>query len=120
MSYQEYVNILMGVVSFFGGFVLKEIWSSLKGLQDVDKGLTAQLNRIEVIIASEYVRKNDLEKALDTILAKLDKVENLEILISDQYSKKDDVSELVKAIFSKLDRIEEKLDKKADKLRNIE
>jgi len=105
----------MGIVAFFGSWVLKETWGNLKALQHFDSAMTQQLNRIEVTIAGEYVKKHDLEKAINTILAKLDKVENLEILISDQYAKKDDVNELGNRIFSKLDRIEEKLDKKVDK-----
>jgi len=115
MSYQEYVNILMGIVAFFGSWMLKEVWNSLKSLQIVDTDLIAKMNTIEVLIASDYVKKNDLDKALNTIITKLDKLEDLEILISNEYTKKSDVSELGKAIFSKLDRIEEKLDKKADK-----
>lgn len=115
MSYQEYVNILMGIVAFFGSWMLKEVWGSLKSLQNVDTDLISKLNTIEVLIASDYVKKNDLDKALNTIITKLEKLEDLEILISNEYAKKNDVSELGKAIFSKLDRIEEKLDKKADK-----
>jgi hypothetical protein len=56
-----------------------------------------------------------LEKAMDTIIAKLDKLEELEVLLAAQYAKRDDVNEISKAIFAKLDRIEEKLDKKVDK-----
>jgi len=115
MTYQEVLNILLGTVSFFGGWVLKEIWTRLKELQTVDSALLEKLSKIEVIIASDYVRKNELEKAMDTIIAKLDKLEELEVLLADQYAKRDDVNDISKAIFAKLDRIEEKLDKKADK-----
>ena len=115
MSSQEVVNILLGLVSFFGGWMLKEVWGNLAKLQENDHALLAQLNKLEITIAGDYVKKNDLEKALNAILNKLDKLESLEILMADQYAKKEDTTELGRAIFAKLDRIEEKLDKKADK-----
>jgi hypothetical protein len=115
MTYQEFLNILLGLVSFFGGWLFKEMWGKLKELQVVDTSLVEKLNKVEIIIASDYVRKKELEKAMDTIIAKLDKLEELEVLLADQYAKKDVVNELGRAIFAKLDRIEEKLDKKADK-----
>jgi hypothetical protein len=115
MTYQEFLNILLGLVSFFGGWLFKEIWGKLKELQAVDTSMIDKLAKVEIIIASDYVRKRELEKAMDTIIAKLEKLEELEVLLADQYAKKDAVNELGRAIFAKLDRIEEKLDKKADK-----
>jgi len=75
MSAQEVVNVLMGLVSFFGGWMLKEIWGNLKALQEVDHGLSGQLNRIEVMIAGDYVKKDEMEKSLNMILSKLDRIE---------------------------------------------
>ena len=115
MTYQEFLNILLGLLSFLGGWLFKEMWGRLKELQSVDMEMVEKLNKVEIIIASDYVRKRELEKAMDTIIAKLEKLEELEVLLADQYAKKDAVNELGRLIFAKLDRIEEKLDKKADK-----
>lgn len=115
MSTQEYINILLGIVSFFGGWLLKEVWSSLKDLQRADKETTAKISSMEISMASEYVKKTELETILKAILSKLDKLENLELLMVDKYAKKEDVGKLGEAIFKKLDSIENKLDRKADK-----
>jgi hypothetical protein len=115
MSNQEYINILGGIVSFFGGWLLKEVWESLKELRVTDQTMLAKVNSLEVVIVGQYVKKDDLEKILKTILEKLDGLESLEILMADKYAKKDEVSKLGEAIFRRFDRIEEKLDSKADK-----
>jgi len=115
MSQQEYINLLIGIVSVFGGWLFKGFGDRLDELKSVDKELVSQLNRIEIIIASDYVKKYDLEKAMDIIIAKLDKVENIEITMAEEYVKKEDINQITDRIFRKLDRIEEKIDHKADK-----
>jgi hypothetical protein len=115
MSTQEYINILLGIVSFFGGWLLKEVWSSLKDLQKADKETTAKISSMEITMTSDYVKKTEMESVLKSILSKLEKLENLELLIVDKYAKKEDVGKLGEAIFKKLDSIENKLDRKVDK-----
>lgn len=115
MSTQEYINILLGIVSFFGGWLLKEIWNDLKDLQKADRETTAKISSMEVSMANDYVKKTELERVFRDILAKLEKLESLEILMVDKYAKKEDVGKLGEAIFKKLDSIENKLDRKADK-----
>jgi len=115
MSQQEYINLLIGLVSVFGGWLFKGFSDRLEELKNVDKELVSQLNRIEILVASDYVKKYDLEKAMDTIIMKLDKVENIEIVMAEEYVKKNDINLITDRIFRKLDSIEEKIDKKADK-----
>jgi hypothetical protein len=115
MSTQEYINILLGIVSFFGGWLLKEVWASLKELQRADRDTAAKISSMEISMAGDYVKKTELESVLKAILSKLDKLENLELLMVDKYAKKEDVGKLGEAIFKKLDSIENKLDRKADK-----
>jgi hypothetical protein len=115
MSQQEYINILIGLVSVLGGWLFKGFSDKLEELKTVDRELVTQLSRIEILIASDYVKKYDLEKSMDIILAKLDKVETIEVTMAEEYVKKGDLTGLTDRIFRKLDRIEEKIDKKADK-----
>lgn len=115
MTYQEYVNISIGIIAFFGSFVLKEVWSSLKSLQAVDKELIKDINKFEILMASDYVRKGDLDKSLETIINKLIKLEDFEVMIASKYAKREDVDTMAQRLLAKLDRIENKLDNKVDK-----
>jgi len=115
MTYQEYVNISIGVIAFFGSFVLKEVWGGLKSLQAVDKDMIKQINKFEVLMASDYVKKGDLDKSLETIITKLTKLEDFEVMIASKYAKREDVDVMAQRLLTKLDRIENKLDNKVDK-----
>jgi len=106
MSYQEIFNILLGLVAFFGGMFVKTVSSDMK---DTKK----EIGDLAILVATSYVKKDDLSNQLKEIISKLNKLQDLEVLMATEYSRKDDVEKLGEAIFKKLDRIEEKLDKKS-------
>jgi len=88
MDYQTALNITLSLVSFLGGYLLYSINESIKGLQKRDGELTDKVQNIEVLVAGEYAKRDDMEKLIDKLSG---------------------------AIFAKLDKIETKLDMKADK-----
>ncbi len=115
MSYQDMFNILLGLCSFLGGWWLKNVWLSIKDLQKAEKSLLSKLSQIEVLIAGEYAKKDDVNKVGDTIMKRLDKLENLEVVLASHYVTKEEFHKSIESLFAKLDKIDEKLDKKADK-----
>ena len=115
MSYQDYFNILLGLVAFLGGWWMKAIWSAIQKLEATDQQTLAKVSSIEVLIAGNYARKTEVESAMSKIVDRVIKVESLEVLIANHYVMKTDFSHTIDALFRKLDRIEEKIDSKADK-----
>lgn len=88
MDSQTAFNILLSLVAFLGGYVLKTFNDSIKTLQQKDSELADKVQSIQVLVAGQYVKRDDMEKLIDKLSI---------------------------ALFTKLDKIDSKLDSKADK-----
>lgn len=84
---QTLINYLMAGFGAAISFILKVIWEGLRELQKCDLDITAKISQIQLLVAGEYVKKEDLErstnmqreyfeKSLTALFAKLDKIEN--------------------------------------------
>ena len=73
---QTVFNIALSVTGFLGGWVLKVIWEAVKELQSADKILAEKVASIEVLIAGNYMSKQDFDKIAAAIFAKLDKIDD--------------------------------------------
>ena len=76
MDSQTIINTAIALVGFLGGWILKVIWEAVKDLQVVDKLLTEKVNTIEILIAGNYMSKQDFDKIAAAIFQKLDKIED--------------------------------------------
>lgn len=74
MDLQIAFNIAVALVGALGGYVLKSISSRLESLQKSDESLAEKVQKIEVLVAGEYVKHTDLEKLSTALFAKLDKI----------------------------------------------
>jgi hypothetical protein len=72
---QNFINMLIGAVSVLFGWILKTIWDAVRDLQESDTELADKVNRIEVLVAGEYVKREEFQGALDRLFAKLDQIE---------------------------------------------
>jgi hypothetical protein len=72
---QEIFNIAIGIISTLGGWWLKVMWDSLKELQAADKDLVEKVSRIEVLVAGNYVRREEFDRAVERLFVKLDSIE---------------------------------------------
>lgn len=75
-STQTIFNWAVGVAGALGGWWLKTMWEALKDLQNADKELTAKVSSIEVLVAGNYVTRNELTMTNKAILDKLDRIED--------------------------------------------
>lgn len=78
--------------------------------------MLTKISSIEVIIAGQYVKKQEVDDMLNKISQKLSKIESLEVAMANHYVTKADYSHNIDALFRKPDRIEDKLDGKVDKI----
>lgn len=74
MDFQLGFNWAVGIIGVLGGIVLKTFSDSLKTLQAADGQLADKVQRIEVLVAGQYVTNNDLEKLSTALFHKLDKI----------------------------------------------
>lgn len=75
MESQDFINLALGAISFLGGWVVKNIQDSMKSLQDSDERLAAKVQAIEVLVAGEYVKRDDFDKKIDALFDKLDRID---------------------------------------------
>lgn len=111
LDYQVGFNILMGIGAFLASWWMKAIWSAIKELRDTDTQLVAKLSNIEVLVAGQYARKEELDRLTATITGKLDRIEHLEVIMANQYVQKTEFTAMIDKLYAKIDRIDEKLDR---------
>ena len=52
------------------------MWQSLTDLQKADKLLADKVSSIEILVAGNYVKRDDFDKVADNIFRKLDRIED--------------------------------------------
>lgn len=72
---QELFNIVVGIAGALGGWWLKVIWESLKELQVQDQKLAEKVGKIEVLVAGDYVKREEFDRVMVRLFDKLDHIE---------------------------------------------
>ena len=54
---------------------MRIMWDSLQGLQRQDRELADKVSKIEVLVAGEYVKKDDFDRVIERLFDKLDHIE---------------------------------------------
>lgn len=90
LDWQLAANLSFGLISFFGGWMMKIIFSFMSKIQSDYKELSSQSQ-------SDY---KDLSKELTS----------LALSMPEKYVPKNDFDNLVKIVHSRFDKLEEKLD----------
>lgn len=75
MDLQLGFNISVALVAFLGGWVLNNLRTSIDNLHAADGALTEKVQKVEVLVAGEYVRRDDLDKLMTALFTKLDRIE---------------------------------------------
>jgi len=75
MEFQDLFNTAMGGLLVLGGWFMRIMWDSLQGLQQQDRDLAEKVGKIEVLVAGEYVRKDDFDRIIERLFDKLDHIE---------------------------------------------
>jgi len=73
---QTLVNWLLAGFGALIGFFLNAVWQAVKDLQKADQSLTEKVGAIEVLVAGNYVKKEELAESIKALFAKLDKIED--------------------------------------------
>lgn len=76
MDSQDFINLALGAISFLGGWVVKNLQDSMKSLRDADERLTLKVQSIEVLVAGQYIKREDFDKTISALFTKLDKIES--------------------------------------------
>lgn len=55
---------------------MKNLQDSMKSLRDADERLTLKVQSIEVLVAGQYIKREDFDKTISALFTKLDKIES--------------------------------------------
>ena len=75
MESQDLINLALGAISFLGGWIVKNLQESMKSLRDSDEKLANKVQQIEVLVAGQYIKREDFDKTVSALFVKLDKIE---------------------------------------------
>ena len=73
---QTLFNIAVGLVGALGGWILNTLWQEIKSMQATDDKLAEKVAGIEVLVAGQYVKRDDMQVLSSAIFAKLDRIED--------------------------------------------
>ena len=76
MLNQDFINAVIGIVGAGLGWWMKTMWESLRELQRADAQLVEKVSAIEVLVAGQYVRRDEVEKLFSAVFRKLDRIED--------------------------------------------
>ena len=71
---QDLLNWAFGLVNLVIGGFMKAMWDSYKELKRTDTQLAEKVNQIEVLVAGQYVKRDDFDRVANAIFVKLDKI----------------------------------------------
>jgi len=72
---QTFINWLYGIATLLITAVVKWLWAAHKDLQATDKELAEKVSKIEVLVAGQYITREEFERAVQRIFDKLDHIE---------------------------------------------
>lgn len=73
---QTLVNWLLAGFGALTGFLLTAVWQAVKDLQQADNELTNKVAEIKVLVAGDYVKKDEFLKTVTALFTKLDRIED--------------------------------------------
>ena len=72
---QEFYDWVLSGFCAVLGFLLNAVWQAVKDLQRADNELTKRVSEIEVLVAGNYVTRQEFERVIDKLFTKLDAIE---------------------------------------------
>lgn len=73
---QVLFNWFLGAASGLLGFTVKVLYDRLTDLQKTDNQLADKVQHIELLVTGQYIKRTELEKTIDALFLKLDRIEH--------------------------------------------
>lgn len=73
---QAIINWLLAGFGALIGFLMNAVWQAVNDLQSADAKLAAKVTEIEVLVAGDYLRRDDFAHTVEALFKKLDKIED--------------------------------------------
>lgn len=67
MDFQSAFNVAIALTGALGGWVLKSISDAIRDLRDRDDTLTTELHQIHILVAGDYIKREEFKDELNAI-----------------------------------------------------
>lgn len=75
METQTVINAVFAGFGAIVGAVIKSIWDAVKDLQSADKGIVQDVSQLQILVAGNYIRKDEFNRMVGTLFDKLDRID---------------------------------------------
>lgn len=75
MDSQTVINIVFAALGTMAGWILNRLWQSVDSLQIQDARLADKVQKIEVLVAGQYVQRTELVDLGHRLFERLDRIE---------------------------------------------
>ena len=72
---QEFYDWVLSGFCAVLGFLLNAVWQAIKDLQRAYDELTKRVSEIEVLVAGNYVTRQEFDRVVERLFAKLDSID---------------------------------------------
>jgi len=72
---QEFYDWVLSGFCAVLGFLLNSVWQAVKDLQRADNELTKRVSEIEVLVAGNYVTRQEFDRVVERLFSKLDSID---------------------------------------------
>jgi len=76
MEPQWFVNAALGLAAFLGGWIMNNLQESMKSLRISDERLADKVQAIEILVAGQYIKREDFDRTIAALFTKLDKIDS--------------------------------------------
>lgn len=73
---ESYIHSLITIAVGVVGYILKILWDAVRDLQRDDENLLTKLNDLQVAIASDYAKREELRAEFKMFREMLERIEN--------------------------------------------
>ena len=87
----QIIHWTVGIVLSLAAWIALQMWQQIKDLNSSHKALAEDLNKIKLVVAGDYVKRDEFNNEIREVMS------------------------ILKAMFSKIDKITDKLAQKADR-----
>jgi len=75
-DYQTLFDIVTGILGVIAGWAFNAMWTIIKDLQAADTKLAEKVAAIEVLVAGQYITRDEFADAMSSVFSKLDKIQD--------------------------------------------
>lgn len=75
VDFQTAFNVLLVAFSALAGWLLNNLTQSMRDLTRADANLAIKVQNIELLVAGNYIKRDEFDSKINAVFHKLDKIE---------------------------------------------